>query len=84
MSSVIREVFLAEYEFPLEPTRHFELDGCSAEFAAGHPRKWEGEDMVIDFSKNVTNASEISDGILWSALSSDQKLLAIGFSNKCT
>jgi WD40 repeat protein len=77
-----RKDFLNEYSFPRNPTRDFERDGHPAEFASGHPWTWEwcDEDHVINFGKDLIIKSERSYKGFHSALSSDQKLLAISLS----
>jgi WD40 repeat protein len=75
-----REQFFKEYNFPLEPAQDFERDGHPAEFASGHPwpAHWHSFAEAIDFSNEMKE--QYKDGTyggFYSALSSDQKLLAI-------
>jgi hypothetical protein len=77
-----RKDFLDEYVFPRNPTRDFERDGFPAQFASGHPWTWEwcSHNDVIDFGKGTICEGEKSYKGFHSALSSDQKLLAISLS----
>ncbi|KAH7094344.1 hypothetical protein FB567DRAFT_1721 [Paraphoma chrysanthemicola] len=72
-----RKDFLDEYVFPLNPARDFERDGFPAEFASGHPREWASYSEAIDFGKDVGDGDSRAYRSFHSALSSDQKLLAI-------
>ena len=66
---------LAEYSFPIEPLRDFELDGKPAQYVVGHPKVWGGEDGIIEFGEEVKGDPERAH--YHSAVSSDGKLLAI-------
>jgi WD40 repeat protein len=82
VTTLSRKDFLAGYSFPRNPTRDFERDGHPAEFASGHPWTWEwcSENEIINFGKDLITKSERSYKGFHSALSSDQKLLAISLS----
>ncbi|OAK96031.1 WD40 repeat-like protein [Phaeosphaeriaceae sp. SRC1lsM3a] len=73
-----RQNFLDEYTFPLKPSRDFELDGATADFASGHPwpEYWHNPLSTIDFGKEFKQENRINKSF-HTALSSDNKLLAI-------
>jgi hypothetical protein len=72
-----RNNFLSEYSFPPRPARDFELDGYPAEFASGHPKEWATWCEAIDFGEAVKLDDQPAYAGFHSALSGDQKLLAI-------
>ncbi|KAF2027795.1 YVTN repeat-like/Quino protein amine dehydrogenase [Setomelanomma holmii] len=72
-----RKDFLDEYSFPRTTTLDFERDGHPAEFASGHPREWDNYSVAFDFGKETTGNGDRAYVSFHSALSSDQKLLAI-------
>jgi WD40 repeat protein len=82
MTTPHRKDLLNEYSFSWNPARDFERDAQPAEFASGHPWTWEwcGDEQTLDFGKDIVNNSEKSFQSFHSALSSDQKLLAISLS----
>jgi WD40 repeat protein len=77
-----REQLLKEYTFPLEPAQDFERDGHPAEFASGHPwpAHWHSFAEAIDFGIEMKEQNKGAYKSFHSALSSDQKLLAISSS----
>jgi len=77
MPGYSRKDFLDEYTFPLSPAHDFELDGVPAEFASGHPKEWASWSEAIDFGKDIKHEGARAYASFQSALSSDQKLLAI-------
>jgi WD40 repeat protein len=75
-----REDFLKEYSFPVKPAKDFERDGTAAEFASGHPwpsPDWRNFTEAIDFGKETNEQGTGAYKSFHSAISSDEKLLAI-------
>lgn len=79
-----RTEFLKEYSFPTTFHRDFERDGFPAQFASGHPYppSWYSLTEAIDFSEATDQQDKRSDKSFHSALSSDQKYLAISLSHE--
>ncbi|KAJ4364994.1 hypothetical protein N0V83_008610 [Neocucurbitaria cava] len=77
-----REDFLKEYTFPDEPARDFELNGIQATFASGHPKDWNWETDVLDFATDLKAKDKGAYKSYHSAISPDQKLLAISSSEE--
>jgi WD40 repeat protein len=77
-----REQLLKEYTLPLIPAQDFERDGHPAEYASGHPwpAGWHSAVEAIDFSNEMREQNRGASKTLHTALSSDQKLLAISSS----
>ena len=67
-----------EWNFTLEPLHDFELNGETAQYAPGHPRKWGDETHWLNFRKELTGGKpEMQWNSYYAAVSSDHKLLAI-------
>ncbi|KAF2833580.1 WD40 repeat-like protein [Ophiobolus disseminans] len=82
MPSFTRKDFLDAYTFPLSPVHDFELDGVPAAFASGHPRAWASWSEAIDFGKEVKSEVRRAYASFQTALSPDQKLLAISLNRE--
>jgi hypothetical protein len=82
MTTPSRNDLLDEYSFPRNPARDFERDGHPAAFASGHPWTWEwcGDEQILDFGKVIVKQNVRMIKGFDTALSSDQKLLAISLS----
>ncbi|KAL5120158.1 hypothetical protein ACEQ8H_001984 [Pleosporales sp. CAS-2024a] len=79
-----REDFLRDYSFPTEPARDFGRDGTPAEFASGHPWSWDDltHSEAIVFGSTGSEQNKRPYRSVFTALSSDQRLLAISSSRE--
>lgn len=69
--------FLKEYSFSQKPAQDFERNGSAAEFASGHPFDWHSFAESIDFGKEMPESAIGAYKSFTTALSADEKLLAI-------
>jgi WD40 repeat protein len=74
-----RKDFLKDYSFPTTPARDFERNGIPAAFASGHPKpeNWFSTNEAFDYDQFMKQDGQCLHRSYHSALSSDQKLLAI-------
>jgi len=76
-----RKNFMDEYTFPLHPANDFEHNGHPAEYASGHPKSWLSTYESFDFGKDLGMEGCLASASFHTALSPDQKLLAISSSS---
>ena len=72
-----RQELLESYAFPVEPAHDFERSGIPAQFASGHPKHWDQDIETIDFSVHDKGGDQLTYSSYHTALSTDQRLLAI-------
>lgn len=79
---ITQQDFLKGYSFPDDPVHDFELDGQSAQYAAGHPKEWGLDIESLDFGIDGKRDGQPTLMGYHSALSPDKKLLAISCSTE--